>query len=167
VQTERHRHTRPFRGHGKTHGYTAVILFANLAAILSSHPDRLAPLFRKPDVIYYPCHHWVTAQHRGNDEIQAPIQDRFIIPWSIGNHMMQRLMHSSHILGSESGGHRFDALAFTRQQQSGAVILQGVVPIGMPCGFCQSFDICRKALRPWAWHSLLTHETIRHQFVIF
>src|SRR6516164_9604986 len=37
VQTECYRHTRLFRGYRKADSYPAVILFAHLAAILSSH----------------------------------------------------------------------------------------------------------------------------------
>src|SRR6516165_2138291 len=97
IQTERHGHTRLFRGHRKTDGYTAVILFANLAAILSSHPDRLASLFREPGVIYPPCHHWVTTQHRGDDEFRAAIDDRFVTPGGVGKDVVQRLMQPPHI----------------------------------------------------------------------
>jgi len=75
-------------------------------------------------------------------------------------------VHPSHIVGSEPGGHGFDALAFAGQQQASAIVLQGSVTIGMPRGFCQALDICREALSLWAWRSLFTHRTILHEIVI-
>src|SRR4030095_5080981 len=44
VQAVRHRHTRLLRGYRKADRYPAVILFANLAAILSGHSYRLTAL---------------------------------------------------------------------------------------------------------------------------
>jgi hypothetical protein len=49
---------------------------------------------------------------------------------------------------------------------TGAIVLQRSVPIGMPCGFRQAPDICRKALSLWAWRNLLSHRTILHEIVL-
>ena len=76
--------------------------------------------------------------------------------------MMQRLVHPTYVVASEPGGHGFDALPFPRQQQARAIVLQRRVSIGMPCGFRQALDICRKALFLWAWRGFLAHETILH-----
>src|SRR5215831_2853983 len=162
VQAVRHRHTGFFRGHRKADRHTAVILFPDLPAILPGDSYRLMPLLGKSGVIYYPCHHWVTPQHGWDHKIQTAIQHWFVTPWGIGNHMMQRLMHPSYVVCTESGGHRFNAFAFARQQQTRTVILQRNVAIGMPCGFCQALNICRKALFLWAWRNPFTHRSILH-----
>jgi hypothetical protein len=59
--------------------------------------------------------------------------------------MMERLVHPSDVVASEPRGHRLDTFPFAGQQQAGAIVLQRSVTIGMPCGFRQAFDICRKA----------------------
>jgi hypothetical protein len=46
--------------------------------------------------------------------------------------MVQRLMHAAYILRVQTRRHRFHALAFTRQQQSSAVVLQRHSAIRMP-----------------------------------
>jgi hypothetical protein len=80
--------------------------------------------------------------------------------------MVQRLVHPSDVIASEPCRHRLDAFPFAGQQQPSAIVLQWSVPIGMPCGFRQALDICRKALFLWAWHSLFAHRTILHEIVI-
>jgi hypothetical protein len=166
VQPVRHRHTRLFRGHRKADRYLAVILFANLAAILSGHSYRLMTLLGKACVIYHPRHDWITVQHGWDHKIQTAIQNRFVAPWGVRNQMVQRLVHPSHIVASQLGGHGFDAFPFAGQQQAGATVLQWKVTIGMPCGFRQALNICRKALFLRAWRGLFAHRTILHEIVI-
>jgi len=144
-----------------------AILFANLAAILSGHSYRLTTLLGKSGVIDHPRHHRIPAQHGWDHKIQTAIQHRFITPWGIGDHMMQRLVHPPDIVGSKARGHGLDTLPFARQQKASAIILQWNVSIGMPCGFCQALDICRKALFLWAWRSLFGHRTILHDIGFF
>jgi hypothetical protein len=84
------------------------------------------------------------AEHRRQYEIQTPVQDGFITPRGVGDHMMQRLMHTSHIVWSQSRGHRLDALALAWQQQPGAVVLQRHVSISVPCGFHQALAYAAK-----------------------
>ena len=102
IQAVRHRHTRLFRGHRKTDRHPAVILFADLAAILPGHSYRLTTLLRKSGVIHHPCHHRVTAQHGRDHEIQTAIQHRLVTPGGVGDHMMQRLVHAAHVVGSQA-----------------------------------------------------------------
>ena len=47
--------------------------------------------------------------------------------------------------GSQARRHGFDTLAFPGQQQPSTVVLQRLVPIGMPRGVSQALDICREA----------------------
>jgi hypothetical protein len=71
-------------------------------------------------------------------------------------------MHTFHIVVRQPSGHRLDALALARQQQASAVVLKREIPIGMPCGFRQAFNICRKASFLWAWRAPFAHKTILH-----
>jgi hypothetical protein len=123
VKAVGHRHTRLFRAHRKADRYPAVILFANLAAILSGHSYRLTTLLGKSGVIDHPRHHRITAQHGWDHKIQTAIQHRFITPRGVGDHMMQRLVHPTHIVAGEPRGHRFDAFPFAWQQQARAIVL--------------------------------------------
>jgi hypothetical protein len=116
-----------------------------LAAILSGHSNRFTPFLRKSGVNYHPCHDWITPQHCGDHKIQTAIQDIFVAPRSVGNDMMQRLVHPSDLITGKPRGHGLDALPFAGQQQAGAIALQRSVTIGVPCGFGQALDICRKA----------------------
>jgi hypothetical protein len=145
VQTVRYRHTCLLRGHRKADRYPAVILFANLTAILSGHSDRLTTFFRKSSVVYHPCHYRIAPQHRRDYKIQTAIQDSFVTPRGVGDHMMQRLVHASDIVACKPRGHGLDTLPFPGQQQAGAIVLQRSMTIGMPCGFGQALNIRRKA----------------------
>jgi hypothetical protein len=120
-------------------------------------------LFGKAGVIHHPSNHWFLAEHSGHYKIQASVQDGLVTPGGVGNHVMQRLMHAPDVIGSQSGGHRFDALALARQQQGGAVAFQRNVSVSVPCGFRQAIDICRKASFLWAWRDLFAHKTILQQ----
>jgi hypothetical protein len=42
-----------------------------------------------------------------------------------------------------------DAFPFAGQQQAGAIVFQRNMTIGVPCGFSQALDLCRKALFLW------------------
>jgi hypothetical protein len=165
VQPPRNRQTRTPRRYRQTHGCLAIVGFASLAAILSGDPHRVLALFRKTGVIHDPRHHRTMFLYRRQHFSLHLCQHLLIVPGRIGYQVMERLVHATHILGRQSCGHRFNALAFTRQQQTYAVMLQRHMPVSVPCGFCQALDICRKALFLWAWRSLFTHETILHQIV--
>src|SRR5215475_1368795 len=67
--------------------------------------------------------------------------------------MMHRLVHLPHIVWGEPRGHRFNALAFDRQQQSLAISLQWFTSVEVPCGLRQALNICRKAIFLGAWRS--------------
>jgi hypothetical protein len=116
IQAESHRHTGRLGGHRKTDRHTAIILFANLAAILPGHSHRLLTLLRKSRVIHHPSHYWSLLQHRWQHRIQTSVQHYFIAPGGIGHNVVQRLLHTSHIVGSQTSGHRLDAFALAWQQ---------------------------------------------------
>jgi hypothetical protein len=79
--------------------------------------------------------------------------------------MMQRLVHPSDVVGFQARGHGLDTFPFAGQQQAGARVPRRSMTIGMPCGFGQALDICRKAQFLWARRSLFAHRTILHEIV--
>jgi hypothetical protein len=94
--------------------------------------------------------------------------DRFqqsgITPRGLGNEVMQRLMFCLNVRGIEARRHRFDALAFTVQQQAGTVIPQRKFAIRMPHGLRQPVHICREALLLRCWRQdFHSHENIIEQ----
>jgi hypothetical protein len=55
--------------------------------------------------------------------------------------MVQRLVHPPDILGSQSRRHRLDTFTLNRQQQPGAVRLQGINAVGVPGGLRQAIPV--------------------------
>ena len=56
--------------------------------------------FGKPSIIHHPRHYRLFTEHRRQYEIQTAVQDGLITPRGVGDHMMQRLMHTLQIVGS-------------------------------------------------------------------
>ena len=82
----------------------------------------------------FPRHYW---QHLA---AYLP-QKRIIAPGSIGNDVMQRLMHLAHVARSKTCGHRLNALALDRQHESLRIVLDRNHAISMSGDFCQSVQI--------------------------
>ena len=116
-----------------------------------AHTDGVFAFLRKSGVVDDPGLHWSLLDHRRKHRLANPLQQFLIRPRRIGDQMMHRLMHLPHIVRSQSCGHRLDALALNRQQQSLAVRLQWFMTIAVPCGLRQAVDICRKAFFLSAW----------------
>jgi hypothetical protein len=96
--------------------------------------------------------------HRGQHFPSYLRQHFLVVPGRIRYQVVQRLVHATHIVWGQPCGHRLDAFALARQQQTHAVVLQRRMPISMPCGFRQALNICRKASLLWAWRRETFHE---------
>jgi hypothetical protein len=95
-------------------------------------------------------------------------QHGFVVPGSLRHQMVQRLPGRLHAVGMEPGRHRLDALALARQQKAFAVVLQWLVPVRMPGGVGQAFQISRQALLLRTWPRRLGREqTILSENVLF
>ena len=103
-------------------------------------------LLRKPRVVDDPGRDRSVALDDGQHEIAHASQYRFIRPGGLANEMQERLMFCGDARRGHQGGHRFDALALTRHQQTEAVISQGLLPIGMTDHLGQSLAIGPKPL---------------------
>src|SRR5215467_10038803 len=157
IQPIGHRHARRVGGDGQTDSHSTVILFADLATVLPGYPHRFLALLRESRIIHHPSHYWSLAQHCWQYKIQSTVQHSLIIPRSIGDYMVQGLMHAADVVGGQTSSHRLNALTIAWKQESSAVILERNVSVSVPCGLGQALDICRKACFLWAWRALLTH----------
>jgi len=119
---------------------------------------------RKAGIVHDPSRHRSVPGHRPENMLPRAFQNRFVAPRRIRYQMVQGLVRPPDIIGSQALGHRLDALALTRQQQSGAVSLHRRVAIHMPRGFRQAICVCRNALFLWAWRGRFSHKNILHQF---
>jgi hypothetical protein len=118
-------------GQGQRHGDLAVILFAQLAAVLARHADRVGSFLGKAGVVEDPgsdrpmpgqCRQHLLAHCREHSRI---------IPRGLGDEVMQGLVSCLDMPRIEAGGHRFDALALARQQQASAIAAQRIDPVGV------------------------------------
>jgi hypothetical protein len=98
-----------------------IVLFAELPATLSRHADRMNALLGEPRVIDDPrLYGSVLLDHRKNMSAHLS-QHRFIGPLGLRNEMVERLIRSLDTTGIDTRGNRFDALAFARKDQAGAI----------------------------------------------
>jgi hypothetical protein len=137
--------------HGKADRHPTVLLLARLTAILPRHTHRMGALLRTSGVVHDPGHDRTALLHDRQYIVAHAAKQGLIAPWGLGHHMVQRLVHAPDAVRGQTHGHRLDALTLSRQQQSGAIGLQGNSTIDMPCGLHQAVKIGRKALLPGAW----------------
>jgi hypothetical protein len=125
------RQARVIARNRQAHRDLAVVLLAELPAILPRHADRIRALLREAGVVDDP----------GSDR-SLSLDDRqhlrphdrkhgFIRPIRFRHEVMQRLMCGLHPTRLQPRRHRLHALALARQDQSRAISLERRLPIGM------------------------------------
>src|ERR671916_956727 len=122
----------------------AVVLFAELAAILTRYPDRMAAFLRKAGVVDDPGFDRAVAFDDRQGELLDSAENPLVRPRRVGDEMQQQL-----VLGRDPRRRRYrrdrlDALALARQQQASAIITQWRGPIRMPNHLRERLDISRK-----------------------
>ena len=118
-------------GHGQTYRHLAVVLLAQLAAILPGHTNRVAALLRKAGVVDDPGLDRFVARDRRQHALAHTAQHRLIRPGCLRHKMQQRLVLRR---GSLRRSHRrkwFNALAALGGQQPDAVVLERPDSVGM------------------------------------
>jgi transposase len=127
------------RRHRQADCNLAVVLLAQLTAILSCHTNRVAAFLGEPRVVDNPgLDRLVTGDRWQNTFAHTP-QHRLIRPWRLRHKVQQRLVLRR---GSLRRGHRrqrFDALAALRRQQSNTIVRERPHPVGGAqhrCQFC-------------------------------
>ena len=106
--------------------------------------DRMHALLRKARVINDPCRDRRLPFHRRQHKITHRVQNRRIRPRGLADEVKQRLMLSRRPVRRDDCRHGLDALAFTGQQQSGAIMPQRAGPIHMTERLAQGLDISRE-----------------------
>src|SRR5918996_431893 len=81
-------------------------------------------------------------QHR----LAGDAQDGAVVPGGVGDEVMHRLMAGAHVAGINAGGHRFDALPFPRQTEPGDIVPKRTMPVLVPEGGGETFNIRVKPL---------------------
>ena len=125
-----HGQAAPGAGQRQADGHLAVVLVAQLAAVLAGHPHRVLSFLRETCVVHDAVAPVLQPEHRLYP-IAHGTQHRAVRPLRLGNEVVQRLMARAHVQRIQSGRHGLDALARQRQHQAGAVPAQPVVPVRM------------------------------------
>jgi len=125
--------------------YLAIVLLAELAAILPRYPDRMPALLRKPGIVDDPRLDRPAAFNGRQHQVAHPGQYPLVRPRRVADEMQQRLVLRRHPGGRRQRRHRLDALALSRHQQPEAVIVQRRRPVSMADHLNKPLDIDRKA----------------------
>src|SRR6202034_3265956 len=131
IQSVGHRQAALMGGHRETHRYLAVVLLAQLAAILPGYTDRVAALLRKPGVIDDPGLDWFVSGDRWQHSLTHTGQHRLIRPGCLRHKMQQRLVLRRSSLRRSHCRQWFDALATLGGQQPDTIVLEWSDPVGM------------------------------------
>ena len=126
-------------------GDLAVILLAEVAAVLPGDADRMHAFLRNAGVVDHPAADPAAPlddrQHMG----AHGGQQRVVGPVRLGDEMMQRLVRRLDTPRLHARRHRLDALAGAGQQQARAVGPERRCAVGVPERARQSLDIDAKA----------------------
>ena len=161
-----HRQTGRRRGHRQTHRHPAILLLAHLPAVLPRHAHRVRAFFHEPRIIHHPSDDRPLLRHRAQGVFPNLPQHAFVAPGRIRHHVVQRLVGPPHVVGSQTGRHRFHTLPLSGKQQARAISLQWLLPVSMPCGLRQAVEIGRKAFLLCAWrHKVGAHEMSISYFI--
>src|SRR6266851_9044609 len=121
-----------FVGQRHRDGDLAVVLLTEHAAVLARHSDRVPPFLRNSCVVHYPGRHCAMTLHLLQHVVTRYPQDRLVIPRSIGNEVMQRLMAGPNVPRVDTGGHRLDALSLSGQTEAHQIRTQRLAAVRVP-----------------------------------
>ena len=93
----------------------AVILLADLAAVLPSDTYGMFTLLGETRIVHNPRHHRAEFLHGGQYLPPHLCQHLFVIPGRVRHKVMQRLVHATNVIRSQTRGHRLDTFALSRQ----------------------------------------------------
>ena len=88
--------------HGNTHRGLAVILFADLAAVLTSHSYRMTSLLGKARVVHNPGHYRGLFLHGWQNFPPHLRQHLAVVPGRVRHQMVQGLVHAANIVPEPS-----------------------------------------------------------------
>jgi len=161
IQAIGHRQARVAIGNRQRHRDLTVVLFAELAAILPPHPDRVRSLLGEGGVVDDPRFDRPVTFNRRQHLLPHLGQNLLIRPCGLADEMQKRLMLRSRPLRSRNRRHRFHALALARHHQAHAIIPQRAGSVRVAKHAHQPLDITRKS-RFTVVRSLETHLSLAH-----
>ena len=138
----------------QAHSHLAVVLLAQLAAVLPRNADRMLALLGKAGVVHDPGLDRPAALQRRQDKVPHLGQNPIVRPWRVRHEVQQRLPGRNPIR-SDSHCQRLYALAVERQQKAVAVALKQLDTIRVPDHLAQRRDIAFQT--PLALNKILTH----------
>src|SRR5215211_4985387 len=138
--------------------HLAIVLLAELAAILTCYPDRVSAFLGKAGVVDDPGFDRAAAFDDRQGQLLYPAENPLIRPRRVGDEMQQRLVLGRDPRRRRHRCDRLDALALARQQQAPAIIMQRLPPIGMPDHLSQRLDVGRKPFLLVLAHAPLPQE---------
>lgn len=163
VEPVRDRQAGLLAGHRQADRHLAIVLLAELTAVLPRHADRMLALLRKPGVIDdpAPAGGWCSVSEGGRvrrrdrgldrpDRRQHLLahrgEQRPVRPRRLGDEVMQGLVRRAHLQRVHPSRHRLDALARARQDQPATVGVERLPPVGMPERHRHALDVSREPL---------------------
>lgn len=102
-------------------GHLAVVLFADLSAVLPGDADRVFAFLRKAGIVDDPGGKGMAASYLRENVLADGLEEELVAPGRYGDDMVQRLMSALDISRVKTGGHGLHAFAFSGQQKAEAV----------------------------------------------
>src|SRR3954470_17421800 len=109
----------------------AVVLLAELAAILARHPDRVPALLGEAGIVDDPGLDGPSTLEGGQDQVAHLGEHGRIRPRRLTNEMQERLVLGGNPGRGRDRSYRLDALARGRHKQTRAVVAQGCGAVGV------------------------------------
>src|SRR5262249_1053015 len=124
----------------------AVLLFAEHAAVLARHADRVPSLFRGPRIVDDPGGHRPVAFQGRQHRLPGDAQDGPIVPGGVRDEGMPRLMPGGDVPRIDPRRHGFDALSVAWQTQPGDIVPERTMAVLVAKGAAEPLNIRVKPL---------------------
>ncbi len=102
-------------------GQLAVVLFADLSAVLPGDADGEFAFFRRTSIVDDPGGNGMAAGHFREDVLADGLEEELVIPGRYGDDMVQGLVSALDMIRVKTGGHGFHAFAPSGQEEAEAV----------------------------------------------
>ncbi len=144
IEPKGRRQARPRVGQGQADRHLAVVLLADLPAVLTRHPHRMMALLAERRVVDDPRLDRPMRLDRRQHQLAHLGQHHLVRPRRLADEVHQRLMLGRHPRGRRHRRQRLHALALHRQHQPRAVVAKRAYPVGVADHAPQTFHIGRK-----------------------
>ncbi len=157
IKPPRDRQARLMGGQRQADRHLAVVLFAQLAAVLARHADRMPSLLGKARVVHDPGLDRAARRQRRQHRGPHRRKKRLRRPRRLTDEVQQRLVLRAHRPRCKTRRHRLHALAPAGKQKPGAIVSERLLSILVPEMPAELVDIAVKASRKRAIAPLKIH----------